>query len=199
VFAGRRRTATVAFVVGLALEAGMVLSPELLEKARTAGAEFEATERQAMLARGEYHAAVRRLHLAGGSLREIAQALSLSHQRVQQIVSGAGGTWWRRVWRTRTLGPDAVCTWCGRPPSEVAKLIAGPNVFICDACVDSAERAAGGSAAKGPFAGAKKRSVAARCSFCGKRAADDRSLATSPAGSVCTDCLRVCRQILDAG
>src|SRR5260370_37955118 len=26
------------------------------------------------------------------------------------------------------------------PPSEVAKLIAGPNVFICDACVSAAER-----------------------------------------------------------
>ncbi len=177
----------------------MALSPELLEKARAAGAQMEAAERQAMLSRGEYHTAVRRLHLAGASLREIAQALSLSHQRVQQIVSGAGGTWWRRAWRTRTIGRDAACTWCGHPPSEVAKLIAGPNVFICDACVESAERtAAGARASSGPFERMKPRSIAARCSFCGKRANEGRSLATAPPGNVCTDCLRVCREILDA-
>src|SRR5512135_3112065 len=103
----------------------MVLQQELLEHARTAGAGLEAAERGSLLARAEYHTAVRRLHLAGGSLREIAQALGLSHQRVQQIVSGAGGTWWRRVWRSRRMPPDAACTWCGRPPSEVSKLIAG--------------------------------------------------------------------------
>jgi hypothetical protein len=174
----------------------MVLSPELLEKARTAGTQLEEAERQALLSRAEYHTAVRRLHLAGGSLREIAQALSLSHQRVQQIVSGAGGSWWRRVWRTRNIRPDAVCTWCGRPPSEVSKLIAGPNVFICDSCVGSAERRARGRAAAGPFAQIKKRSVAMRCAFCGKWPNEERSLITAPAGHVCTDCLRVCREIL---
>jgi hypothetical protein len=175
----------------------MVLSPELLEKAKAAGARLEEADRQALLSRADYHTAVRRLHLGGASLREIAQALSLSHQRVQQIVSGAGGTWWRRVWRTRTIRPDAVCSWCGRPPSEVAKLIAGPNVFICDSCIESAEKAAGGRAGAGPFAGTKKKSVATRCAFCGKRAAGQRSLVTAPAGHVCTDCLRVCREILE--
>src|SRR5512142_2381168 len=117
----------------------MVLNPELLEKARTAAARMADAERQALLSRADYHAAIRRLHLGGGSLREIAQALSLSHQRVQQIVRGAGGSWWTRAWRTRRHPPDAICTWCGRPPGEVSKLIAGPNVFICDACVEAAE------------------------------------------------------------
>ena len=176
----------------------MTLSPELLEKARTAGAQLADAERQAMLSRAEYHTAIRRLHLAGAPLREIAQALALSHQRVQQIVSSAGGTWWRRVWRTRTIGPDAACTWCGRPPSEVAKLIAGPNVFICDACVESAERTVAGRPPDGPFARTKTRSVTTRCAFCGKRANQDRALVTAAAGHVCTDCLRVCRAILDS-
>ena len=103
----------------------MTLDPQLLDQARRHGAAVDRRRTPALLARADYHTAIRRLHLAGGPLREIAQALSLSHQRVQQIVSGAGGTWWRRAWRRRTIGPDAVCTWCGRPPSEVAKLIAG--------------------------------------------------------------------------
>jgi hypothetical protein len=175
----------------------VVLSPELLDAARQAAKGLDSADRQAMLARGEYHTAVRRLHLAGASLREIAQALSLSHQRVQQIVSGAGGSWWSRVWRSRNAPPDAVCTWCSRPPSEVARLIAGPNVFICDACVGAAEGARSGRPDPGPFDQLPKRSVSARCAFCGKRAHGTRSLVTSRSGHICTECLTVCREILD--
>jgi hypothetical protein len=28
------------------------------------------------------------------------------------------------------------CSFCGRPHTEVAKLIAGPGIYICDGCVD---------------------------------------------------------------
>src|SRR6187399_2867462 len=122
----------------------MTLDPDLLRTARAAADRLADAERDALLARADYHTTVRRLHLRGGSLREIATALAVSHQRVQQIVSAAGGSWWRRMWRTRRVTPDAVCTWCGRPPSEVAKLIAGPRVYICDGCVESAERTAAG-------------------------------------------------------
>ncbi len=175
----------------------MVLTPELLEKAKTAGTSLESAETSALLARAEYHAAIRRLHLAGASLREIAQALAISHQRVQQIVSGAGGSWWRRVWRARTVRPDAICTWCGRPPSEVARLIAGPHVFICDRCVTSAEMAAGNRPTSGPFAGPQSASAPGKCAFCGKRRSSTRSLVQAREGQVCTECLRVCREILD--
>ena len=40
-------------------------------------------------ARADYGHLVRRLHAAGGSLREIADALGLSHQRVHQIVESS--------------------------------------------------------------------------------------------------------------
>src|SRR5712691_3191414 len=119
----------------------MTLDERLLKTAQTHGERLAAAERDAQLSRADYHTAVRRLHLGGGSLREIAEALGLSHQRVQQIVRGAGGSWWQRVWRSRNAQRAAVCTFCQRPPSEVAKLIAGPNVFICDACITAAERA----------------------------------------------------------
>jgi ClpX C4-type zinc finger len=176
----------------------MVLDPELVEKARTASVRLAQAERDALLSRADYHTAVRRLHLAGGSLREIAETLSISHQRVQQIVSSAGGTWWSRVWSTRRVGPDAVCTWCGRPPAEVAKLIAGPRVYICDACVEAGEQTlAGARPAAGPFTEVKTRGVGSRCSFCGKRAGHDRPVVSGPAGRVCRDCLQTCREILD--
>jgi hypothetical protein len=40
-------------------------------------------------ARLDQHYAVRRLHAAGGSMREIAEALGLSHQRIHQMIEGA--------------------------------------------------------------------------------------------------------------
>jgi hypothetical protein len=36
----------------------------------------------------------------------------------------------RRLFKTRLH-----CSFCGKSEHEVAKLVAGPNVFICDACV----------------------------------------------------------------
>jgi len=166
----------------------------LLEQAQRAGARLADAERSVLLARADYHTAIRRLHLAGTPLRDIAQALSLSHQRVQQIVSAAGGSWWQ-VWRRRRLAPDAVCSWCGHPPGEVARLIAGPKVFICDACVGAAERVLQGAndhSALRRLDGGRRR----RCDFCGKRAADSRPVVIGPA-NVCGECLRVCREILD--
>ena len=62
-------------------------------------------ESQTAHARIDYHHAIKKLHAAGGSLREIAEALELSHQRVHQIVEGPprspGPPWmprggWRR-------------------------------------------------------------------------------------------------------
>ena len=173
----------------------MTIDPALLEKAKAAGASLQEAERQVLLARADYHTAVRRAHLAGGSLREIAQALSLSHQRVQQMVSAAGGSWWM-VWRRRRSARDPVCTWCGRPPSEVSKLIAGPNVFICDACAQAAERAMSGAAAGGDSLGAAKAARNPRCAFCNKRASDRRQIVAG-AASICSECLAVCREILD--
>jgi hypothetical protein len=66
-----------------------------LDEARLAEAK-EARDRlldlqhQADRARLDYHHVIRRLHAAGGSLREIADALGLSHQRVHQIVDEGG-------------------------------------------------------------------------------------------------------------
>src|SRR5262245_50479338 len=165
----------------------MTADVNLLEKARAAGAALAEAERQVLMSRGEYHTAIRRLHQAGGSLREIADGLSLSHQRVQQIVSAAGGSWWQ-IWRGRRGTRDAICTWCDRPPSEVSKLIAGPKVFICDACIVAAER---------QLAAAARHRSSRRCGFCSRHANRTRSIVEGTT-SICSDCLRACREILDA-
>ncbi len=171
----------------------MTVAPDLLQKVRATGAALAEAERQVLVARGEYHAAIRRLHLAGAPLREIAEVLSLSHQRVQQIVEASGGSWWRRAWRTRNVGRGAVCTWCGRPPSEVAKLVAGPNVFICDGCWRTAERALRGEAAPGTGKARGKD----RCAFCRRRGGEQRSIVTGASGNICSECMRLCREFMD--
>jgi hypothetical protein len=169
----------------------MMLDEPLLRQARASGSELAEFERRVLTARADYHTAIRRLHLAGASLREIAESLGLSHQRIQQIVDGSGGSWWRRAWSTRRARPDAVCTWCGRPPAEVARLVAGPKVYICDACVRVAERALAGS----PRRAGLVRGRQASCSFCGRRRSAGRRVAdVSP--PVCHDCLVSCREIM---
>jgi hypothetical protein len=172
------------------------MTPELLNQARAAGAELVEAERRVLTTRADYHTAIRRLHLAGAPLREIAEALALSHQRVQQIVHVSGGSWWRRAWRTRGNTRDAVCTWCDRPPSEVEKLVAGPNVYICDACVTAVGRVERGT---GKAGGSLKLASGSRerCSFCHKRASDTRAVVTGPAAHICGECLRICREIMD--
>jgi hypothetical protein len=175
----------------------VALSQELLDRARAAGAELAEAERRVLTSKADYHTAVRRLHLAGAPLREIAEALSLSHQRVQQIVNVSGGSWWRRAWRTRRSKQDAVCTWCDRPPSEVEKLVAGPNVYICNACVTTAGRVERGTAkAGGPLKIARAGSRE-RCTFCHKRPSDTRSVVTGSAAHICSECLRICRELME--
>ena len=175
----------------------MTINDELLKKARAAGNRLADAEGQVQMARTEYHRIVRRMHLSGGSLREIAQALELSHQRVQQMVDGAGGSWWQRVWRSRSVKGDLICTFCKRTQDQVEKLIAGPKVFIGDACVALAEKSmTAGSRPPSGFLVLAGERTRARCSFCGKRRESGRPLLTGPAANLCAECLLVCRQIL---
>jgi hypothetical protein len=64
----------------------MTLDDAILAEAKAARETVLELERQEEHARVDYHHQIRRLHAAGGSLREIADALGLSHQRVHQIV-----------------------------------------------------------------------------------------------------------------
>lgn len=83
----------------------MTLDEQVLKEARDVRQRLVDLESQTDHARVDYHHAIKKLHAAGGSLREIAEALELSHQRVHQIVEGAvdeqpGGRRWsrRRGW-----------------------------------------------------------------------------------------------------
>ena len=163
-------------------------------------------------AKVDCHQAIGRLHAAGGSLREIAEALRMRHQRVHQIIDGAAEPTRRRRWRReppRRSGPVERCSFCGRPRAVCAKLIVGPGVIICDRCVVQATRLAAGPAVEGQAEGLLRLEVPgsqARCSFCNREAGKVRHLVASgravPAGTVgelariCDKCRDLCLEIL---
>lgn len=194
----------------------MAVDEELLAAARAAQARVVEYERAVDLARAEFRYGVRKLHLAGASLREIGDALNLSHQRVHQLVEEADGG--ARGWRSfasrgdRPKRGELACSFCGKAQKEVGKLIAGPGyVAICDACTGKAAQvlATGGVAAT-PLSSIKPLPLAAeddgpeavaRCSFCGKGRHQVAGLAmaagTTTAGvTICDECLTLCQEII---
>jgi|SRR5882757_9670610 len=178
----------------------MTLDDDLLGSARAAGGRLADAQHRAELAKADYHHAIRRLYYAGGSLREIADTLELSHQRVHQIIESSGGSIdGRKVRKKADLDAPVVCAFCGRPKELVAKVIAGPGVYICNDCVALAERAA---ATREPIDNERTHMELADpagkglCSFCGKTASDVQALVIGPGVRICDGCLHLCDEIL---
>ena len=182
------------------------MDEKLLAAARQAQEQLVEADHAAEVAKAQFHRAVRRLHLSGASLRELAAALNLSHQRIHQIVETAGGA--RRWGRRGRLPAELACSFCGRRQRKARKLVAGPHVYICATCVEMAETVIrSGQAtgtALGPLHSVPDTMAQRRCSFCGKRRHQVTGLATSvgnPAGklgddaAICAECLILCREI----
>lgn len=190
----------------------MTLDQGLLREAEAARERLIDAQHAAERAKVDYHHAIRRLHAAGGSLREVAEALGLSHQRVHQIVDETAEPV-RPRWRRRPQrlpAPPGPCSFCGRSHEEGARLIAGPGVFICDRCVVHAFRLdATGSVddrAEAPML-LEPSGSGARCSFCGRQARQvRREVISGVVGArdgkygqqprICDRCLVLCEEIL---
>jgi hypothetical protein len=162
--------------------------------ARTAMLEAQTEAERAQV---RFHHAVREVHAAGGSLREIAAVLDMSHQRVHQIVDPDSG---KGALRDSPERSDLrTCSFCGRSQGEVAKLIAGPSVYICDACIELATRA---SATKSECEDSRTVIVPvddrkATCSFCGKERRRVETMVTGRGTRICSECLALCSEIID--
>jgi Clp amino terminal domain, pathogenicity island component len=79
----------------------MTLDENILTEARELRSRLLELQHDADRAKLDYHHAIRRLHAAGGSMREIAEVLDLSHQRVHQIVEGDQPVGERMGWGRR--------------------------------------------------------------------------------------------------
>jgi hypothetical protein len=180
---------------------------KLLAETRQAQEWLEHLEQEAEAARAEFHHAVRRLVAGGSRPGDVAAALGLNSQQVHQIVQQAGGS--EREGRTRPADAGLTCSFCGTSQYEVRKLIAGPGVYICDACVDLVQGVLStGSVTNtrlGPVHAVTDQDGRVRCRFCDKHRDQVAGMAAMPAdpggeasgpAAICDECLSLCIEII---
>jgi len=186
----------------------MTVDRDLLANALRARAELIELQHEAELAQVGYQHAIRCLHASGASLREVADALGVSYQRVHQIVDVSTGKG-----ALKQSGAQSACSFCGLDSAHAHRIIAGPGTFICDRCVelagevliDGAPRSNAGTSLVS-LAGADGK---ARCGFCGRRRAQADAMIEAPARPqagklrgrrpgvrICAACVALCREIV---
>ena len=84
------------------------------------------------------------------------------------------------------------CNGCGRLKDEVAHMIAGSNVYMCDRCVAQAARQL---TPRQPLTPRRPTVDAVRCRFCWQLRSKDEATSVGSA-TVCIDCLGVMEGIL---
>ena len=182
----------------------MALDPKQLERTREARAAALDLQYEAERAQLRFQHEIRKLHAAGASLREIAESLGLSHQRVHQIVDPESGKAALKPKYTVPEGRLLHCSFCSRSQAEVSKLIAGPSVAICDTCTHRATSLiATGRPARGQV---KLRLVSDEtCDFCGQgmqpagkrvRRRGVTHLVRGAGTTICNECIGLCNEIL---
>lgn len=171
----------------------MVLNQDLLAVALGKREEYERLQDDTERARAGFHRAVRHLHVDGAPLREIADALGLSHQRVHQIVGDADPVSADEL----DNAPDQLsCSFCGRVRKSCTKLIAGPGACICDRCVPTVDRVSSGGVHDELRLASD---LGIKCQFCGKKARRVDWLVHSTEAkdaSICNECLALIEEAL---
>ena len=175
----------------------MTIDQAVLAQAIGARDRLEAAQDGVERARADFNRAVRHLHIAGGTLREIADALGMSHQRVHQLVEDAQPT--AASGAPNDAKSDLVsCTFCGKSQKRVKKLIAGPGVYVCEECIVAIHAAVLGREHDGRVT--LTHSSPVKCSFCGKgrkKVAWIAQGAREPHARICTECVALCDEIID--
>jgi hypothetical protein len=88
------------------------------------------------------------------------------------------------------------CALCGRSGVDVAHLIAGPGVFICEHCVRDASRLTrpGDRARRrGELSAVPRAREDAKCDFCAKQIAQVERLVAGSSAAICSECIALCR------
>ncbi len=99
----------------------------------------------------------------------------------------------------RRLGQASLaCSFCGRVGAEVAQLISGPGVQICERCVAEATVVAARprtESAHAPLTAVSPSQEDTACSFCGRKPTAPDWLVAGPGARICNQCLALCREI----
>ena len=93
---------------------------------------------------------------------------------------------------------ELACSFCGQTRWQVSKIVAGPDVYICDECVAQAASvlSPGGPASDGAAAMTRlAHARGQRCSFCGQPFHRVAGLAAARDARICTECIELCEEI----
>lgn len=88
-----------------------------------------------------------------------------------------------------------VCTFCGSPLDHVQKLFQGPDVSICDLCVEKFGSYLFVSKDIKSTDPTLDNNPDSSCCFCGKRSSDVPQLFSSDNAKICTECVVLCLEI----
>ena len=86
--------------------------------------------------------------------------------------------------------PDS-CSFCGIGVHHIRSLVAGPQVAICDSCLEAFDAVVRGDAPLPVGASIQERGDA-RCGFCHRTPPDVAGLLVRNMAAVCPECLRAC-------
>ena len=90
------------------------------------------------------------------------------------------------------------CSFCDKKQYDVAKLIAGPSVYICNECIGSCTEALAAGESTGSITMIIDKAAEARCSFCGKKPLEVVRIVGVPTARICNECIKICHEILAA-
>ncbi|MGI8654952.1 MAG: ClpX C4-type zinc finger protein [Pyrinomonadaceae bacterium] len=82
------------------------------------------------------------------------------------------------------------CNFCGKSHTEVAKLIAGQDVYICNECVIVCNLIIGDEQQTDSV-----KTNTPQCFFCGKSQDKVDKLFCGTQGNICSECVAICNEI----
>lgn len=92
-------------------------------------------------------------------------------------------------------GKEYRCSFCNKSQREVLKLIAGPNVYICDECVDICNQIVAEPRKDAPTEGPM---LTAWCALCRRPIDAEPALLVEKRGVLCPQCVADIEASLDA-
>lgn len=152
-----------------------------------AQAEISRLEPQLNAAKVRFGNAIRRLYQAGASVSSIAEGMGMSEEAVERVVGAVSASEYKSV---------IACNFCN---SATRRLIAGPGVYICSACVEIAQDAGAGRRQDHRFVAKQQGDGQARCSFCGRRPNQVQYIVAAESTLICNECLDLCAEIIAEG